>query len=43
MVEFSKVGSALLPTNASPSTDNCSNRISIFGTSIPTLFRISNI
>lgn len=38
MVEFSRVGSALLPTNASPSIDKCSNRSSIFGISIPTLF-----
>ena len=35
--EFSRVGSALVPTHASPSIDICSNRTSIFGMSIPTL------
>lgn len=36
-VEFSRVGSALVPTYASPSIDKFSNRTSIFGISIPTL------
>ena len=36
-VEFSRVGSALVPTYASPSIDKFSNRTSIFGMSIPTL------
>ena len=36
-VEFRRVGSALVPTYASPSIDIFSNRTSIFGISIPTL------
>lgn len=36
-VAFSRVGSALVPTYASPSIDKCSNRTSIFGMSVPTL------
>lgn len=40
MVALSRVGSALLPTYASASTDKCSNLTSILGISIPTLFQI---
>jgi hypothetical protein len=36
-VEFSRLGSALVPTYASPSIDKCSNRTTILGMSIPTL------
>lgn len=39
--EFSRVGRALVPTYASASTDKFSNRTSIFGISIPTLFHTS--
>lgn len=38
IVAFRRVGSALLPTYASVWTDKCSNRTSILGNSIPTLF-----
>lgn len=39
IVEFSKVGSALVPTYASPSMDKFWNRTSTIGTTIPTLFQ----
>lgn len=41
-VEFRRVGRALLPANASPSTHKCSYLISTFGMSIPTLCGIIN-